>query len=65
MASQVNLRDYSMPAIEQRIQELLKRRVSTMERGVPIERAREKLVCIILKKIINTNTIIIKELNKN
>lgn len=47
MSSQISLRDYTMPAIEQRIQELLKRRITvdgTLD-GIHTERITEKLVC--------------------
>lgn len=37
-------RDYMMPAIEQRINELLKRRIFVIE-GMPVETTKEKLVC--------------------
>ncbi|KAH0562667.1 hypothetical protein KQX54_000522 [Cotesia glomerata] len=42
MESKINLRDYTIPAIEERIKELLKRRVNRTD-GIPVERAKEKL----------------------
>ena len=44
-------RDYTMPAIEQRISELLKRRIGAQE-GLPTESTKERLVNIKCKEII-------------
>ncbi|XP_044594901.1 dynein axonemal heavy chain 8 [Cotesia glomerata] len=47
MESKINLRDYTIPAIEERIKELLKRRVNRTD-GIPVERAKEKLLLLLL-----------------